>query len=154
MAEQWNDEVGHTVQSHVRVWKHGGNFDVCSKRFDPAKEQHVAPIVRKALLLRVSVAHFPFFRVFESADMSSFVLVISATPCRTSLWISLSCAWSPFRLHGDAVDSHWLFEEGPFCGQGCYRPRVCLGCCLSSWNMCARHSFLVCRAEKPCFHPW
>ena len=31
----------------------------------------VAPTVRKAPLLRASVVHFPFFRVFESADMSS-----------------------------------------------------------------------------------
>ena len=46
--------------------------------------------------------------------MSSFVLVIIATLCQTSLWISLSSAWPPIRLHGDALDSHWLFERVPF----------------------------------------
>ena len=52
--------------------------------------------------------------------------MINATLCRTSLvhivgsmvlcklWISLSCAWPPIRLHGDAFDSHWLFERVPF----------------------------------------
>ena len=44
------------VHTDFRVWKHGGNLDVCSKMFDPAKEQHVAPTVRKAPLLRASVA--------------------------------------------------------------------------------------------------
>ena len=80
--------------------------------------------------------------------MSSFVLVINATPCHTSLihivgsvvlcqlWIPLACAWPPIRLHGDALDSHWLFERVPVVVMDA--AHVCLGCCLSSWNMCAR----------------
>ena len=79
-----------------------------------------------------------------------FVVVINATLCRTSLihivgsvvlcqlWISLSCARPPIRLHGDALDSHGLFDRVPVLVMDA-AAHVCLGCCLSSWNMCARH---------------
>ena len=75
--------------------------------------------------------------------------MINATLCRTSLihivgsvvlcqlWISLSCAWPPIRLHGDALDSRWLFDRVPVVVMAA--AHVCLGCCLSSWNMCPRH---------------
>ena len=42
MAGLWDDEEGHIVQSHASL-------------------SVVAPTVRKAPLLRTSVAHFPFF---------------------------------------------------------------------------------------------
>ena len=76
--------------------------------------------------------------------------MINATLCRTSLihivgsvvlcklWISISCAWPPIRLHGDAFASHWLFDRVPFVVTDAVA-HVCLGCCLSQWNMCARH---------------
>ena len=79
-----------------------------------------------------------------------FVVVIHATLCRTSLihivgsvvlcqlWLSLSCAWPPIRLHGDALDSHGLFDSFPDLVMDA-AGHVCLGCCLSSQNMCARH---------------
>ena len=52
-----------------------------------------------------------------------FVVVINASLCRTSLihivgsmvlcqlWILLACAWPLIRLHGDALDSHKLFNK-------------------------------------------
>ena len=85
--------------------------------------------------------------------MSSFVLVIKATLCHTSLihvlglarWSCVSCGLR-FPAHGHRFDSTGTprfasaLRGGSFVVMG-VAAHVCLGCFLPSWNMCARQLF-------------
>ena len=70
-----------------------------------------------------------FFRL-EQDDRKKRVWLDCGTTKKVTLF-RVTRAWPPFRLHGDAVDSHWLFERVPLVVMDA-AAHVCLGCCLSS----------------------